>query len=112
MINENRDLKQKLSETALERNQFELKLIQANTVLQNTEIEICVLKTELKTLTEKAVELKEKEINMIDAVHCIYESNVDMVCLLKEAILSHCVNRCVVLIICGFFCNSTLIGIF
>lgn len=94
---ENGDLKQKLSETALERNKFEL-------VLQNTEIEMCVLKTELKRLTEKTIELKEKEMNIINVVHCIYESNIDMVSSLKEAVLYHCVNRWVIIIVC-FFVN-------
>lgn len=87
------DLKQQLSEAALERNQFQLKLVQTNTLLQNTEVEMFSLKNELKNLVEKAVELKEIVIDIMSVIRCVYESNVDVVSLLKESSLSHCVNR-------------------
>lgn len=90
-------LKQKLSEkdsiTALEYNQMELKLIQTNTLLENTEIELFSLRTELKNILEKVAELKEMKINIVDAEHCLYDSNIEMVSLLNDTVLTFTDNK-------------------
>lgn len=70
----------------MERNQLKLKLDKTDAALQNTETEIFSLESKLKSLSENTFKLKGIESSVRDAVHQIYESNVELLSFLEDTV--------------------------